>query len=105
MFEPDERIFTSMDIRPIRPGRFRRPDPTADAAVLSQLGVLARDIFYEFNLSSLIRLDVRSTADGRLMVLEANAKPDLPPPTNDATRLVCARLYANSIDYDNPILS
>jgi D-alanine-D-alanine ligase len=105
MFEPDERIFTSMDIRPIRPGRFRRPDPTADAAVLSQLGVLARDIFYEFNLSSLIRLDVRATADGRLMVLEANAKPDLTRPTNEATSLVCAGLYEYGMDYDDLILS
>ena len=105
MFEPDERIFTSMDVRPIRPGRFRRPDPVNDAAVISQLGVLARDIFLEFNLSSLIRLDVRAAADGRLMVLEANVKPDLTRPTNDATSLVCAGLYEHSMEYDDLILS
>lgn len=105
MFEPDERIFTSMDVRPIRPGRFRRPDPIADAAIISQLGVLARDIFLEFNLSSLIRLDVRAAADGRLMVLEANVKPDLTRPTGDATSLVCAGLYEHGMEYDDLILS
>ena len=67
--------------------------------------MLARDIFYEFNLSSLIRLDVRATADGRLMVLEANAKPDLTRPTNEATSLVCAGLYEYGMDYDDLILS
>ena len=54
---------------------------------------------------SLIRLDVRSTDDGRLMVLEANAKPDLTRPTNDATSLVCAGLYEYGMDYDDLILS
>jgi D-alanine-D-alanine ligase len=105
MFEPDERIFTSMDLRPIRPGRFRRPDPVSDAETLSQLGVLARDIFLEFHLSSLIRLDVRTAPDGRLMVLEANVKPDLTRPSNEATSLVCAGLYEHGMDYDDLILS
>lgn len=105
MFEPDERIFASMDLRPIRPGRFRRPDPVSDAETLSQLGVLARDIFLEFHLSSLIRLDVRAAADGRLMVLEANVKPDLTRPGNEATSLVCAGLYEHGMDYDDLILS
>jgi D-alanine-D-alanine ligase len=105
LFEPDERIFTSMDVRPIHPGRFRTPDPVADAAILSELGVLARDIFFEFNLSALIRLDVRTAADGRLMVLEANVKPDLTRPSSEATSLVCAGLFEHDMDYDDLILS
>jgi len=105
MFEPDERIFTSMDLRPIRPGRFRRPDPVSDAIVLSQLGVLARDIFFEFSLGALIRLDVRAAADGRLMVLEANVKPDLTRPNGDSTSLVCAGLLEHEMGYDDLILS
>src|SRR5262249_35770412 len=104
-FERGERIFTSMDLKPIDASRFQPLDVAADAAVLSELRVLARDVFFEFNLSSLTRLDVRADAAGRLMVLEANLKPDLRRPTDAVTSLVCAGLGEHGMSYDDLILS
>jgi len=101
----DEKIFTSMDLRPIDSGRFRPLDVVADAHALSELRVLARDVYFEFNLGSLTRLDVRADETGRLMVLEANLKPDLKYPTADATSLVCAGLDEHGMDYDDLMLS
>src|SRR5215469_5332529 len=54
---PDERIFTSMDIRPITNDRFRVLDPIQDGQMIEQLGRLACDVFVEFNLNSLVRMD------------------------------------------------
>jgi D-alanine-D-alanine ligase len=105
VLEPDEKIFTSMDLRPIDSARFRPLDVVADAHALSELRVLARDVYFEFNLGSLTRLDVRADETGRLMVLEANLKPDLKYPRADATSLVCAGLDEHGMDYDDLILS
>jgi len=104
VFGPDEKIFTSMDVRPICADRFR-PLAAADAAVVSELRMLARDVFLEFNLGSLIRLDVRADAAGRLLILEANLKPDLKRPGDDTTSLVCAGLDQHAMSYDDLILS
>lgn len=105
VFEADEKIFTSMDLRPIDAARFRPLDVVADAHELSELRVLARDVYFEFNLGSLTRLDVRADETGRLSVLEANLKPDLKRPTADATSLVCAGLDEHAMDYDDLMLS
>ena len=105
VLEADEKIFTSMDLRPIDSDRFRPLDVVADAHALSELRVLARDVYFEFNLGSLTRLDVRADAGGRLNVLEANLKPDLKRPTADATSLVCAGLDEHGMDYDDLMLS
>jgi D-alanine-D-alanine ligase len=94
-----------MDLRPIDASRFRSLDVVADARILSELRVLARDVYFEFNLGSLTRLDVRADAAGRLMVLEANLKPDLKRPCAEATSLVCAGLGEHGMDYDDLILS
>ena len=104
-FEPNERIFTSMDLRPINADRFRVLDSVGDAALIAQLEELARAIFLEFNLESIIRLDLRANVAGRLCILEANPKPDLKRPTNEATNLACAGLWAQNMDYDDLILS
>lgn len=104
-FEPDEKIFTSMDVRPITPERMRHLDPVRDEAELRQLRSMVRDIFYDLNLESLIRLDLRMDAEGRLLVLEANPKPDLKFPTEQSTSLVCANLEAYGMSYDDLILS
>lgn len=105
VLEKHERIFTSMDVRPITTSRVCPIDPDVDASILSELRVLARDVFLEFNLSSLVRLDVRADKDGRLCILEANLKPDLKRPTDEGTSLVCVGLGEFDMDYDDLILS
>ena len=102
---PDEKIFTSMDIQPITSDRIRVLDPAVDAAVLGQLRELGRKVFVEMNLEALIRLDLRADSAGVLHVLEANPKPDLKQPTEQATSLVCAGLPAVGMNYDDLILS
>jgi D-alanine-D-alanine ligase len=104
-FEPGEKIFTSMDLRPISSHRIRLLDPVADVRLLSELRVLARDVYFEFNLGALTRLDVRADETGRLMILEANPKPDLKHPTSDTTSLVCAGLDEHGMDYEDLVLS
>jgi D-alanine-D-alanine ligase len=103
--EPDEKIFTSMDVKPITGTRVRMLDSRADATNLAHLHELARAVFLEMNLESIIRLDVRADASGKLHVLEANPKPDLKKPTNDVTSLVCIGLANQGMSYDDLILS
>jgi len=105
LLEPDEKIFTSMDVRPITVDRIRTVDPASDGMVLGQLQKLARQVFVELNLESVIRLDVREDAEGRMVVLEANPKPDLKAPSEDRTSLICANLSAYGMSYDDLILS
>jgi len=45
---PDEKIFTSMDVRPIDIGRIHSIDGVVDARILSDLQVLARSVYFEF---------------------------------------------------------
>ena len=101
----DEPIFTSMDVRPITNDRVRMLDPQTDGDVLDQLHELGRRVFVEMNLESLVRLDIRADAHGRLHVLEANPKPDLKFPTAQGTSLICAGLAGLGMDYDDLILS
>jgi D-alanine-D-alanine ligase len=105
VLEADEKIFTSMDVRPIRDDRIQPLDPVADAAIAAELRTLARDVFLEFNLGSLVRLDLRADARGRLHILEANVKPDLKRPNPEQTSLVCAGLGEFGMSYDDLILS
>ena len=101
----DEKIFTSMDVKPITVDRVAALDPNADAIILEQLRELARKVAVEMNLESLVRLDLRSDAAGQLHVLEANPKPDLKRPTETSTSLVCTTLPQLGMDYDDLILS
>jgi len=98
----DEPIFTSMDIRPITRDRWSL---ASEPAVVAELMRIARDVHLDFNLETLVRLDLRADRDGRLMVLEANPKPDLKRPTENETSLVCAGLEAHGMGYDDLILA
>ncbi len=105
LLAPDERIFTSMDLRPITSDRVRLLDPVGDAEDLARLEELALKVFVDLDLETLIRLDVRVGADGRMCVLEANPKPDLTAPRPDRTSLVAAGLAVHGMSYDDLILS
>ena len=100
-----ERIVTPMDVRPITAERVRALDPAADADPIAGLHRLARKVFVELSVETLIRLDVRADATGRMFVLEANPKPDLRAPGADRTGLVCAGLAPHGMTYDDLVLS
>ena len=105
LLQPDEPIFTSMDIRPITGRRVRLLDRTGEAGLIEDLYAMARRVYLDFNLESLVRIDIRADAGGRLHVLEANPKPDLTRPVGDRLSLVCAGLAAEDMTYDDLILS
>jgi len=66
---------------------------------------LAREVFLEFNLGTLIRIDLRSDENGKLHILEANPKPDLKYPVLGVTSLVSAGLSQTGLGYDDLLLS
>ncbi len=101
----DERIFTSMDKCPITQDRLKLLDSDRDADLLAQMRRLAHETYLEFNLSSLIRLDLRADENGKLFILEANPKPDLKKPEQNVTSLIGAGLAEVGMDYDDLILS
>ena len=105
VLDEGERIFTSMDQRPITIDRVRRLVPDSDARTLGELKAIARQIYQEFDIETLIRLDVRADERGDLFVLEANPKPDLATPVEKRTSIVCAELEAEGMTYDDLILS
>ena len=105
VFDAGEKIFTSMDKRPITKDRFKKLDPVRDGALLQRMRLLACEIYREFNLGTLIRLDLRGDEHGNLHVLEANPKPDLKQPTEGITSLISAGLSECGMDYDDLIFS
>ena len=105
VFDAGEKIFTSMDKRPITTDRFRKLDPVRDGALLQRMRQLACEIYREFNLGTLVRLDLRSDEQGDLHVLEANPKPDLKQPAEGVTSLISAGLSECGMDYDDLIFS
>ena len=104
IFAPNEKIFTSMDVRPITESRFKSLDQR-DARLVECMRRLACQVFREFNLGSLIRIDMRADEDGKLHILEANPKPDLKRPSEGDTSLIAAGLADSDMDYDDLILS
>lgn len=105
VLDDDERIVTSMDVKPITVDRLRPLDPDADAEVLGELNELGRQIYLDFNLETLVRLDLRADVAGRLCVMEANPKPDLKAPSGRGTNVICAGLGRHGMSYDDLILS
>jgi D-alanine-D-alanine ligase len=105
LLAPGERIFTSMDIRPITGDRVRCLDDVRDARLVDRMRELARDVYREFNLSSLIRLDLRADERGDLYILEANPKPDLKKPEHGVTNLISAGLAQAGLSYEDLVLS
>jgi D-alanine-D-alanine ligase len=101
---PGEAIFTSMDVRPITTDRARVLGPEDDP-VHADLLHLARRVYIDFQLRTLVRIDIRADSGGRLQILEANPKPDLKRPRGEATNLVCLGLDRHGMGYDDLILS
>ena len=104
VLESDERIFTSMDQKAITADRGRLMG-AEEPELKQQLIELARKIYWEFSLNSLVRIDVRSDADGELYVLEANPKPDLKHPGENVTSLVALGLAEYGMSYNDLIFS
>lgn len=104
MLEPEEKIFTSMDVRPITSDRTRLLGAT-DGTVYDELVHLARRVHADFQLRALVRLDIRADHTGRLFILEANPKPDLKRPDARQTSLVCVGLAAHGMSYEDLLLS
>jgi len=100
----DEKIFTSMDSRPITANRFRNVEPS-ETELWRDIHKLAREVFLEFNLGTLIRMDLRADETGKLYILEANPKPDLKYPAEGVTSLVSAGLSQTGLGYDDLLLS
>ena len=105
LLDDDEPIFTSMDVRPITENRFRLLDSDAERDVVAELTEIARAVYFDFNLESIIRLDLREDNQGRILILEANPKPDLKAPQGEQTSLACAGLAQEGLDYHDLILS
>lgn len=105
VLQSEEKIFTSMDVRPISMDRMRCLDPATDQEQIHCLEDLAREIFVEMHLESLVRIDLRADAAGKLCVLEANPKPDLKAPSDGTTSFVSAGLDRMGMTYDDLILS
>ncbi|MBZ0302573.1 MAG: D-alanyl-alanine synthetase [Anaerolineae bacterium] len=103
LFRTGEAIFTSMDTQSITYDRVRLVDSSEPEH--AQLSHLARTIYTEFNLSSLVRLDVRADAGGKLHVLEANPKPDLKRESCASTSLISVGLPQAGLSYQDLILS
>ncbi len=102
---PEEKIFTSMDMRPITRDRCQSVDRQRDSLQYDRMHRLACEVYLEFNLNSLVRLDVRTDEDGNLFILEANPKPDLTRPAQSVTSLIAEGLSEAGMDYDDLILS
>lgn len=105
VLEEDERIFTSMDKKPISTSRLRLLNKEDDVEAIAKLEQVALEVYLGLNLDTLIRLDLRMGEDGELYVLEANPKPDLKQPKGEQTSLVSAGLATYGMDYDDLILS
>jgi D-alanine-D-alanine ligase len=105
VLDSDEHVFTSMDTKPITKDRMRPLDPEQDGLVLDTLEDLATRLYLEMPLSTLVRLDVRADAHGRLNVLEANPKPDLKAAEGATVSLIEAGLDRYGMTYDDLILS
>jgi D-alanine-D-alanine ligase len=101
----EEKIFISMDVRPITGERAVALDPIADRGVVDQLTEIARCIYEELNIETLVRIDLRADDNGKLYVLEANPKPDLKAPEENVTSLVCIGLADHGMTYDDLIMS
>ncbi|NET31536.1 MAG: ATP-grasp domain-containing protein [Cyanothece sp. SIO1E1] len=104
VLEADEPIFTSMDKKAITQNRLRSIDDE-ELALKQTLIDLAQRVYWDFSLNSLVRLDLRTDAEGNLQILEANPKPDLKRPKENITSLVAQGLSEYGMSYDDLILS
>jgi len=105
VLDADEKIFTSMDVKPISGERARLLDPVKDAKVRGELEALALSVWRQLGIETLVRLDIRADANGKLHVLEANPKPDLKAPADGVTSLVSIGLGEFGMTYDDLVMS
>lgn len=107
IFEKDEMIFTSMDIKPISKDRLRVLDASnaSESDVVRRLRAIARTVYLDFDLSTLVRIDIRSDVYGNMFVLEANPKPDLKAFDSKSTSLVAVGLHMHGVSYEEYIYS
>ena len=107
VLEKDERIFTSMDIKPITHQRARLLDNTdpQDARVINRLQKIAHAIYLDFSLQTLVRVDIRAKKNGQLYVLETNPKPDLKNFSSESVSLVAMGLHKQNMTYVDLITS
>lgn len=104
-FDDGEKIFTSMDFKPITTSRAWPLKESSDGEVLGRLESLASELYGALGLETLVRLDLRANERGEIFILEANPKPDLKAPTPDETSLIGMGLPAKGMTYDDLILS
>ncbi|MCA0399644.1 MAG: D-alanyl-alanine synthetase [Proteobacteria bacterium] len=105
VLDKDEKIFTSMDLKPISGERARLLNSESDAKVRAELEALAIEVWRQLGIETLVRLDIRADAQGKLHILEANPKPDLKAPEGVVTSLVAMGLAEFGMTYDDLILS
>ncbi|UCH72781.1 MAG: hypothetical protein JSU82_10370 [Rhodospirillales bacterium] len=101
----DERIFTSMDISPITMDRLRLLGPENDSDTFKKIVEISRTVYDDFDIDTLIRLDLRMDEHGEINILEVNPKPDIKKPSGETTSIVCSGLPTCGMDYDDLILS
>ncbi|MBP0000318.1 MAG: ATP-grasp domain-containing protein [Cyanobacteria bacterium SID2] len=104
VLETDERIFTSMDRKAITASRLRAL-ASEDEEITGALVALGKQVYWDFGLNALVRIDLRMDEDGNLYVLEANPKPDLRRPKGEETSLVIQGLREYGMGYEDLILS
>lgn len=102
LLEDNEPIFTSMDVKPITQDRLVMVEDNALRRRLSDLG---QRIFSQFDLHTLVRVDLRMDHHGNIYVLETNPKPDLMRPHGDKVSLVCHGLAREGMSYTDLIQS
>jgi D-alanine-D-alanine ligase len=73
----DERIFTSMDQRPITGDRIFVLNAEVDGPEIDELRAITRSVHEDMQLESVTRLGIRADANGALHILKANPKPNL----------------------------
>jgi D-alanine-D-alanine ligase len=98
----DEAIFTSMDVKPITGDRLLKVDQPQLRKALAEIG---SKIFTHLELNTLVRVDLRMDASGKLFVLEANPKPDLKRPEGSVLSIVCHDLVSEGMSYNDLIQS
>jgi D-alanine-D-alanine ligase len=101
VLDANELIWTSMDSRPITDDRMRLATGPVQAALVA----LAEHVYRDCGLETCVRLDIRADWSGTLRVLEANPKPDLAPPTDRSTSVICVGLPEAGMTYNDLILS
>ena len=77
----------------------------ADDELAEGLKSLAQRIYLDFNLDSLVRIDVRGDEEGRLHIMEANPQPDLGGPGSESENRVYGGLGEHDMTYDDLVLS